>query len=140
VAIASFLVDKSAWARLHHAAVSTRLLPLIDAGLVATCAVIELELRYSARNHDELESISRQRGAGYEYLAMPDEVWDRALEVQHQLSARGQLRAVGIPDLLIAATAERHGVHLLHYDGDYDLIAAVTGQDTDWVAPAGSVP
>lgn len=140
MAIASYLVDKSAWARLPQAAVAARLIPLIDAGLVATCAVIELELRYSARNHNEFESIAHQRRAGYEVLVMPDEVWDRALDVQHELSARGQLRAVGIPDLLIAATAERHGVQLLHYDGDFDLIAAVTGQDTDWVAPAGSVP
>jgi predicted nucleic acid-binding protein len=30
-------------------------------------------------------------------------------------------------DLLVAATAERHGVTVLHYDGDYDIIAAITG-------------
>jgi predicted nucleic acid-binding protein len=41
-------------------------------------------------------------------------------------------------DLLIAATAERHGVTVLHYDADYDLIAEVTGQLTQWVVPRGS--
>ena len=140
MAIASHLVDKSAWARLSHAAVNARLFPLIDAGLVATCAVIELELRYSARHHDEFDLMSRERDVGFERLAMPDEVWDRALAVQDQLSARGQLRAVGIPDLLIAATAERHGVELLHYHRDFDLIAAITGQHTEWVVASGSVP
>ncbi len=41
-------------------------------------------------------------------------------------------------DLVIAATAERHGATVLHYDGDYDMIAAVTGQSTRWVLPPGS--
>jgi predicted nucleic acid-binding protein len=40
----------------------------------------------------------------------------------------GYIRAVGFPDLLIAAVAERERVTVLHYDGDYELIAKVTGQ------------
>lgn len=45
---------------------------------------------------------------------------------------------MGHADLLIAA-AEAAGVTLLHYDEDYDRIAAVTGQPTRWIAPRGSV-
>jgi predicted nucleic acid-binding protein len=41
-------------------------------------------------------------------------------------------------DLLIAATAQRHGATMLHYDGDFDMITAITGQATAWVVPAGS--
>jgi len=41
---------------------------------------------------------------------------------------------------LIAACAQRHGVTVLHYDGDFDLIAEVTGQPVQWVVPRGSVP
>ena len=37
-------------------------------------------------------------------------------------------RSVPIPDLLIAAVAERHGAVLVHDDADYERIAAVTGQ------------
>ncbi len=48
--------------------------------------------------------------------------------------------AVGLPDLLIAAIAERERVTVLHYDGDYELIAKVTGQPTQWVVPPGTVP
>ena len=43
------------------------------------------------------------------------------------------------PDLLIAATAERAGLVVLHYDEDYDRAAAVTGQGAEWIAPRGSV-
>jgi predicted nucleic acid-binding protein len=71
---------------------------------------------------------------------MPDEVWDRALEIQRELSRRGQLRSGKLPDLLVAATAERHDVTVLHYDGDFDRIADITGQPTEWVVPAGSIP
>ena len=56
------------------------------------------------------------------------------------LALRGQHRAVGLPDLLIAAVAERAQVTVLHYDADYDLVAAVTGQSTQWVIPRASVP
>ena len=44
-----------------------------------------------------------------------------------------------LPDLIIAATAEEHGATVLHYDADYDRIAAVTGQPVEWVAPRGSL-
>lgn len=140
MAIARFLADKSALARLAHEPVAARLGPLIQAGLVATCPIVELEVLFSTRAHGEYESVRADRRDGYEWLPMPDEVWDRALDVQRQLSQRGQLRAVKIPDLLVAATAERHGVSVVHYDADFDLISAITGQATDWVVAAGSVP
>jgi predicted nucleic acid-binding protein len=49
------------------------------------------------------------------------------------------LRSCKIPDLLVAAAAEERDLTLLHYDNDFDLIATVTGQRCEWVAPAGSI-
>ena len=77
---------------------------------------------------------------GYEWLATHDEDWRRALEVQAVLWQGGQMRSVGLPDLLIAAVAEREQVTVLHYDADYEIIAKVTGQPVRWVVPRGSVP
>lgn len=54
------------------------------------------------------------------------------------MSEQGRLRAVRFPDLLIAATAERHNLAVIHDDRDYDLIAEVTNQATEWVVPHGS--
>ncbi len=79
------------------------------------------------------------RDAGHEWLATHDEDWRRALEVQASLWRSGHLRAVGLPDLLVAAVAERERVIVLHYDGDHDPIARVTGQPTQWVLPRGTV-
>ena len=66
-------------------------------------------------------------------------VLERALEVQGVLAESSQHRSVSLPDLIVAACAERHGLTVLHYDSDYDRIAAVTGQPTQWVVPRGSV-
>ncbi len=92
---------------------------------------------YSARSGADAERI-RDGLAGLDWLPTPDEVWHRVLEVQTALIGVGTWRAVSLPDLVIAATAERHRVTVLHYDGDYDLIAAVTGQSTQWIVPAGT--
>jgi predicted nucleic acid-binding protein len=138
--VASHLADTSALARLRHAAVASVLGPLIEAGLVATCGVIEFELGGATRTADEFDEVRADRQAGYEWLATHDEDWHRALAVQAALWRGGQIRAVGFPDLVIAAVAERERVTILHYDSDYDLIAQVTGQPTQWVVPRGTVP
>jgi predicted nucleic acid-binding protein len=62
----------------------------------------------------------------------------RARQVQRMLAAKHQ-RGRKVPDLLIAAAAEASGLVVLHYDADFDRIAAVTGQRCEWVVPAGSV-
>lgn len=139
-AVASHLADTSALARLRRPEVAAVLAPLIEAGLVATCGVIEFELGWATRTSVELDQLRTDRDTGYEWLATHDEDWRRALQVQAALWRGGQIRAVGFPDLLVAAVAEREHVTVLHYDADYDLIAQVTGQRTQWVAPRGTVP
>jgi predicted nucleic acid-binding protein len=139
-AVAGYLADTSALARLRHGPVAAVLGPLIEAGLVATCGVIELELGWATRSAKEFDELRADRDAGYEWLATHDEDWRRALAVQAALWRSGRVRAVGFPDLLVAAVAERERVTVLHYDSDYDLIAQVTGQAVRWVVPPGTVP
>jgi predicted nucleic acid-binding protein len=139
-AVASYLADTSALARLRHRPVAVVLGPIIEAGLVATCGVIEFELGWATRSGAEFDELRADRDAGYEWLATHDEDWRRALEVEAALWHGGHVRAVGFPDLLIAAVAEREHVTVLHYDSDYDLIAKVTGQPAQWVVARGTVP
>ena len=58
-----------------------------------------------------------------------------------ELAQRSSLghRAVKHQDLLIAAAAEAAGLPVLHYDQDFERIAAVTGQPVEWLAPRGSL-
>ena len=139
-AVATYLADTSALARLRHRPVAAVLGPMIEAGLVATCGVIEFELGWATKNVKEFDELRADRDAGYEWLPTQDEDWRRALDVQAALWRGGQVRAVGFPDLLIAAVAERERVTVLHYDNDYELIARVTSQPVTWVVPRGTIP
>jgi predicted nucleic acid-binding protein len=136
--LATYLVDKSALARLAHPEVASVLLQLVKAGLSATTGMVTLEMLYSARNSAEHDRI-RAGLAAHEWLLTIDEDFERAIEVQRQLTALGKHRAVSLPDLVIAAVAERHKVTVLHYDADFDVLAELTGQPTQWVVPRGSL-
>jgi hypothetical protein len=134
-----FLADKSALARLRHPAVDRRLTPLLLAGDVARCAIIDLEILYSARAHTDFVEILAERNA-LPSVAVSQQDFERAIEVMELLARQGKHRAASIPDLLIAAVAERAKLAILHYDRDFDLIASITGQPVEWIARAGSVP
>jgi predicted nucleic acid-binding protein len=137
------LADPSAWSWSRRRAYP-ELRGGFDAALVdgelATCDMVRLELLHSARSTTEFAEIRR------ELAALPDcpidkAQWSRALWVYEQLSAQGggSQRSVKHPDLLIAAAAEAAGITVLHYDEDYDRIAAITGQPTRWLAPKGTL-
>jgi predicted nucleic acid-binding protein len=137
VAVTSWLIDKSAYARLQLGQTpdldewSAR----ISRGLVRLSTITRLELGYSARTGEG----GRRQFASPPLSLMPLEyltpaIEDRALEVQMFLADRGQHRAPSIPDLLIAATAEKTGLTVLAADKDFDLIAGITGQPIDTLA------
>lgn len=135
---ARWLVDKSVLARLSQPQVNAAVWPRIRAGLVGVSICTELEMGYSARSaadYDEtrLKLVNELLTVGLSYRAEA-----RAREVQVRLIARGQQRALSVPDLLIAATAEVEGITVLHYDADFDLIAEITGQPVEWVVAKGS--
>ncbi|MFD7735821.1 PIN domain nuclease [Kitasatospora phosalacinea] len=110
---------------------------LSQRALLAVSAAVEMEVLHSARSAAEADRLSRLL-RGFDYLPCADEVWDRAKDIQRRALFRGNHRALSMADMLIAATAERHEFTVLHYDGDYDMIAAITGQPTRWVVPAGT--
>jgi hypothetical protein len=134
--VAEYLVDKSALARGRRPEVVHVLGDLFERSLVATCALVDLEVLYSARQGDYGAVLAERRALVNVELDQAQA--DRALEVQQVLAARGQHR-LPIPDLLIAAAAESARLTLLHYDADFERIAAVTGQRHEWIAPRGSL-
>ena len=133
-----YLIDKSALARMSHPQVQARLVPILEAGEAATCAVIDLEVLYSTRNASDHARTRRRRSLAYRRVELTEAMFQRAIEVQGLLALRGRHR-VAIPDLIIAAAAEHAGMVLVHYDADFDRIAAVTGQAMEWVVPRGAV-
>jgi predicted nucleic acid-binding protein len=137
--VATHLADKSALTRSDtRPEVRDVIEPLLLAGRIATCGIVDLELLYSAPSpatYHELAEVLRAMPR----VPVTDTVVDRALEVQSLLADRSQHRSVPLPDLLIAACAEAAGLAVLHYNADYERIASVTGQPVQWVVPRGSV-
>jgi predicted nucleic acid-binding protein len=139
VAAAAHLVDNSVLTRTAKAPVAARIEPMIVAGTLATCSMTDLELLFSARNGEEHRARRDDLALRFIRVALDQRTFDRAVEVQGLLAEKAQHRAASIPDLIVAAAAERAGLTLLHYDADFELIATVTGQQTEWVVPRGSV-
>lgn len=134
-----YLVDTSALARRRDTGVARVLAGLIADRAAATCATVDLEAGYSGRGHADVLAIDRYRRQAYVRLPLDEVAADRAREVQIIMAAAGRHRAAGVVDLMTAAVAERHGAAVLHYDADFEHIAAVTGQPHLWVAPRGSI-
>lgn len=128
----NWLIDKSAHARLPHSPDAELWLNRVQRGLVAITPVTLLEIGYSALNASDWSAFQTTPPIGL----MPIQGLDahaesRAIHVQGLLAQRGYHRAVSIPDLLIAATAESAGLTVLHVDKDFELIATVTGQPVE---------
>lgn len=131
------LADKSAYEQRRHSSLARDWFERAAAsGLLAVCEIVALEILYSARNLTDYQRLQHGLNA-QPWLAATTEVLQRALEVQHALAKRGQHRT-SLPDLALAATAEIHEAVLVHYDSDFDRIAAITGQQTQWVGPRGA--
>ena len=132
-----FLADKSAITRFRSPRVQDQYGKFLAEGMVATCPVVDLEVLYSAQSLADYEDTLQERRSLPSY-PINETTTNRALGVQLLLAAKGQHR-LPIPDLLIAAVAELNDLTVLHYDADYDRIAEVTGQPTEWVAPRGTL-
>ena len=139
----TLLLDNSAWARLSDRALTearvTEIADALEAGRIATCLPFLLEAGYPARNsraHNDVltELLSLPR------YSIDDNVEERALDAQRQLARAGHHRLPPV-DLLIAALAAHHGLGILHYDTDYDILAEKTELQFDsvWLAPRGTV-
>lgn len=134
---ATYLADKSALARFPIPAVAARLRPLLEDGHLATCAIVDLEVLYSSRDLGDYEELREERRS-LDSVPITPEVMNKAVELQHELARRGQHR-VPIPDLLISAAALLSDLVVLHYDADFERIAAAGGAPHEWVVPKGSV-
>lgn len=125
----TWLIDKSALARLAASPDAEEWAARIERGTVRITTVTRLEVGYAVRSGPDLRAGLRQPPVAampVEYLTPAIE--DRAVEVLTLLADRGQHRAPSIPDLIIAATAELAGLTVLHVDKDFEIIADITGQ------------
>lgn len=142
--ISRVLIDNSAWSRLATSAhLSSRrrdeVAAAVEAGEIFTCVPFLLEAGDSARSAGDYQGILDG------LLALPRveidvEVERRALDAQRQLALAGHHRLPPV-DVLLASLADRHGLGVLHYDADYDVLSRRTALrfDSVWLARRGSI-
>ena len=130
-------VDTSVFTRLARPEVRGALEPRAERGELARAEISDLEVGYSARSASEWDRLTAALGV-FELVATTSEHVRRAKQVQRLLAANDQ-RGRKVPNLLIAAAAESESQIVLRYDADFDRIAAVTGQRSEWIVPAGSI-
>ena len=134
-----FLADTSAYvAQARDTDARARFAGLLTEGRLAVCQMTALEYLSNAPDPKAYEVLWAALH-GQRWMDVTATAMSRALEVHRMLADRSQHRNFRLPDLIIAATAEEHGATVLHYDADYDRIAAVTGQPVEWVAARGSL-
>lgn len=110
----------------------------VAAGHVLVCDLVIIELTRLAPNEARAREVAERLDA-FASVPMPESAWTRAREIQLALAAGGTHRSVPPADLLMAAAAEGAGVELVHYDRDYERIAAVTDLRASWLVPDGTL-
>lgn len=138
MALGGYLIETSVVHRQTYPAVSARVEQLAVQRPLHRCAVVDLEVLFSATSPADYERRRTGLNNGYTDLPITPSVLARARDTQRRLAQTSQHRGMSLPDLIIAACAEVHGATVVHYDADYDRIAAVTGQPVEWVVPRGS--
>ena len=134
MAVNLWLIDKSAYARLDRTPDSDLWACRIARGLVQISSLTRLEVGFSFRNFSQASrEVSSPPLVTMPIAYLTPTIEDRAVEIQMLLTHRDRHRAASIPDLLIAATAEKLGMSVLHADKDFDLIVDVTGQAAEWL-------
>jgi predicted nucleic acid-binding protein len=130
------LLDTSVLTRVNSPRVRDALEPYVREGAAGRAGIADLEIGFSARSAAEWDSLT----GALEVLTLVETTAahiQRARVVQRLLAEKHQ-RGRKVPDLLIAAAAEGAGLTVLHYDADFDRIARITGQPTEWIVPRGS--
>lgn len=110
----------------------------VRSGRVLVCHLVILELVRLTPNEERAHELAT-RLAAFDAVPMPQSLWSRSREVQLSMATAGDHRRVPPPDLLIAAAAEMANVAVVHYDRDYERIAAVTGQEHVWFVSDGAL-
>lgn len=139
------IADTSVWRRSHRlpGETSQQWQEAVAAGEIATSPPVVLELLYKAAEANVAEF--RKWRSWLEQLdwVRPDRaVWRLAYDAYTEMGESSQLLGKSLTDILVAATATRIGIPVLHYDKHYDQLAALSCLDFEsrWVANPGSLP
>ena len=119
------LADKSAWERAGDPRVREDWKEALVTGRIVTCLPVRYELLFSARDADSFVTLEGGLAALRD-VALTATVQRAAMAAQRELAELGPLHhRVPLPDLLIAAAAQEHGLVVLHEDRHFEMLQRV---------------
>lgn len=130
------------WARLSTTpAVAEAFRALVNAASpteVYVCPPVAVEYGYSTRTGPDHTTLTRRLATFIDCPIGPTTA--EVLQLQNALWNGGLLRAVGAIDTLIAAYGIANQATVVHYDSDFDHIAAVRPDfQHRWIVPRGTL-
>lgn len=137
------LLDNSAWARLGDRSLSAaradEIATALEDGRIAVCLPSLLEAGYSARGATD-HAVLLEELLALPVLSIDEAIERRAIDAQGQLARAAHHRLPPV-DLILAAIADRHGLGILHYDADYDVLRSKTDLrfESVWLSRRGSL-
>ena len=116
-----YLADTSALVRLQRDQVSEAWDDLAERGLIAVCEPVLAEAMTIA-DAKHYRTIEERILALYPWVAVPDGIWPLVTAIRHELILPSAYQGASVADLVIAATAIRLKLAVLHEDGDFETI------------------
>jgi predicted nucleic acid-binding protein len=122
-----YLVDTSALVRIVRRQVALEWYELVDRGLIAICEPVIVEALTIADAKRYRETEQELRGS-YPAVPMPDNAWQLIRAVRQDLADHSVHQGLSVADYLVAATAIRLKLVVLHEDADFETVARVVPQ------------
>jgi predicted nucleic acid-binding protein len=106
---------------------------------LTTCLPFLLEAGYSARSGEDRHEMMADLDL-LPRIEIDRDVEKMTLQAQRELAEIGHHRLAPM-DVIIAACAHKAEAGVLHYDGDYDILAERTSLifESEWLAPPGTL-
>jgi predicted nucleic acid-binding protein len=135
----NYLVDTSALVRIVRRQVEPVWYDLVDRGLLSICEPVLAEtlLIADAKSYAEMETTLC---GTYLLVTVPDGIWELAAVIRRELAPHGAHKGLSVTDLVVAATAMRLKLEVLHEDGDFETMARFVPELRQRRISAGPVP
>jgi predicted nucleic acid-binding protein len=122
-----YLVDTSALVRIYRRQVDDAWYDVVNHGQIAVCepTLTETLTLADAKSYGRVEDELRDL---YPWVPVPDNVWELVVALRREMADQSAHQGLSVADYLIAATAIRLKLEVLHEDADFETVARFVPQ------------
>jgi predicted nucleic acid-binding protein len=120
----NYLIDTSALVRVMRNEVGEEWYGLIDRGLVAVCDPVLAEVLVTAPAK-QYEKVEQSLAGAHPWVPVPDDVWEIVASMRRELARHSAHHRLSVADCLIAGTAMKRNLTILHEDADFETVARI---------------